>query len=109
MPHRNSRKGRVVNLDHMFVNKLPNGDTEARAKPNSGIDLRSPNAENKIEQLLKDYNPGLYSLGVIFGPGSYESYDKLASVLKKNNYSFFPWPIDHLGIWDRGGRKKDVQ
>ena len=109
LPHRTTRVGRAVNLEHMFINKLPNGDTEASAKPNAGIDLQSPNAEKKVELLLKDYNPGLYSFGVLFGPESHESYDKIASILKKNNFYFFPWPIDHFGVWDRGGKPKPPQ
>jgi transposase len=109
LSHRTTRAGRVVNLEHMFINKLPNGDTEARAKPNAGIDLQSPNAEKKVELVLKDYNPGLHSFGVLFGPESHESYDKIASILKKNNFYFFPWPIDHFGVWDRGGKPQPPQ
>jgi len=108
-PHRITRQGPVVNLDDMFVSTLPNGDTEARAKPNAGIDLQSPNAQNKIEQILKPYNPRLYSFAVLFGPESHESYEAIASVLKKNNFYFFPWPIDQFGVWDRGGKAQSRQ
>ena len=109
LPHRMTQNGPVVNLDHMFINKTPTGETEARAKPNAGIDLTISSTDRKVEQLLKRFNPGLYSITVLIGPGSYESYSSVTRILKKNNYHFFPWPLEKNGVWDRGGNQMSVQ
>ncbi|GAF78058.1 unnamed protein product, partial [marine sediment metagenome] len=107
----NGNRGSINTADMIIVKSLDEKGkpiTEARAKPSAGIDLTANNSKMKITSLMKKFNPQRESIIILVGPGSFDSYQKVASVLTQLGFNIFPWPIGD-GVWDQGGSSTPTQ
>lgn len=78
-------------------------------KPDGGVDLNADDAETRLAQAFRRFDPSLFYIEIVVSDDSFGEYNVVSSFLKRNGFGIHPY-VSTKGekIFDRGGRRQSM-